>query len=276
VEQKPKEPSPQQKLAYALAEWEKYRTLAARPGKSPQAAAAAHNLARSYRAAADLYERGLSGEREPVVSALNLALPQDLAGAFAGPPTKSPGQQLKPRQRQEQQPKQSVEEKLESTLDPGREPLSAKPTSEPPPPNPGTLLFSNRNMHRWTERPWRERKEDQPAGNLELAGKDDFFEQNEPPKLLGSAELDQRSSLPLGRKPGSGRAAGRVRPGKETLRGLGVAVASQGFIAVCLLYFDQIAYYGTLAEMGFLVLFVAWRGFVLLLAVGRLGARGRR
>ena len=83
-----------------------------------------------------------------MVSALDLALPQDLAGAFAGPPTRSPGQQSKPRQRQEQQPKQSVEEKLERTLDPGPVPPGALPTSEPLP-NPGTLLFSNENLQRF-------------------------------------------------------------------------------------------------------------------------------
>jgi hypothetical protein len=193
---------------------------------SPEAAAAAHNLARSYRAAADLYERGVSGEREPAVGALNLVLPRDLAGAFAGPPT----QQSKSREGQEQHPKQSVEERLESTLDPGRMPLSATPPSEPPAPNPETL------------------------------------------KLPGSAEWDQRSSLPLCGKPGGRRAVKRVPQGKETLRGLGgVVVASLGFIAACFLYFDQIVYYGTLAEMGFLALFVVWCGFVLLLVVGRQG-----
>jgi hypothetical protein len=116
VEKIPKEPSPQQKLAHVLAERDLYRALAARLGMSPQAAAAAANLARSLQAAADLHERGLSGEREAMIGALDQALPRDLAGAFAGSPTRSPGQQLKPREWQEQQP---IEETPERTLDPG-------------------------------------------------------------------------------------------------------------------------------------------------------------
>ena len=58
----PQEPvlSPQEKLAQVQAQQQKWSMVAASPNLSPKAAAWARNAARSFQAAADLYQKGIA------------------------------------------------------------------------------------------------------------------------------------------------------------------------------------------------------------------------
>ncbi len=93
----PKQPqrelSPEQKLQNALAKRDFWRKAAADPKQSPEGAAAAASLARSWDSAALAYRKALLPPEEDAdesnpARAVNLSLPPDLARAFQGPKMK--------------------------------------------------------------------------------------------------------------------------------------------------------------------------------------------
>src|SRR5208282_5822346 len=89
------EASPQESLAAASADMEKWQAVAAKPGLSPQAAAWAREQARSAQASADLWQKALQPvppqQNEALANILSLQDPATSLGEPNPPSSIKPG-----------------------------------------------------------------------------------------------------------------------------------------------------------------------------------------